>query len=97
VELAQGPLVVIALGAAGILLARIARWPIVVALLVIAGFFVEVLADLLARRQRHGDEPRLGALARTAGQRRGRDHPILPTRNPEPTRRDRHLWLRPAS
>jgi hypothetical protein len=41
VELAQGPLVVIALGAAGILLARIARWPIVVALLVIAGFFVE--------------------------------------------------------
>jgi hypothetical protein len=41
VELAQGPLVVIALGAVGILLARIAPSPIVVPLLVIAGFFAE--------------------------------------------------------
>ncbi|MCA1677985.1 MAG: hypothetical protein LC777_03050, partial [Actinobacteria bacterium] len=41
IELAQGPLVVIMLGAAGILMARIAPSPIVVALLVIAGFFVE--------------------------------------------------------
>jgi len=41
VELAQGPLVVIALGAVGILLARVAPSPIVVPLLAIAGFFAE--------------------------------------------------------
>lgn len=41
VELAQGPLAVVALGAIGILLARVAPAAIVAVLLIIAGFFVE--------------------------------------------------------
>lgn len=41
VELAQGPLAVIALGAAGIALARVAPMAIVAVLLVIGGFFLE--------------------------------------------------------
>lgn len=42
VELAQGPLAVIALGAIGIVLARLAPWAAIAVLLVVAGFVVEL-------------------------------------------------------